>query len=308
MPNPLDASDFAPIRADPRFAHEHDRREEHAAAARAAQATYLRLTRLFVAATAGVAILAALSLYGTGAEGEGAPVASEGLKAWLAHPDVRFWLLLAQAVGVALAGFSAFMLATRDYLGRWREQREMAETGRSERGRLALEIGHRLGPDSFRAGAAYFVADLIDGQVAYLKKATADQGRRAFQQTALTAIVVALAAAAPVLGGIGHAGLLLAGALAAVIAPALFAGLKTWGEATGAGEREKLHAATRDLLRKAGAERGELDEAVADNDLPRAMAYAERVFAALRTDVDGFLKITGAAPTPPAPTPPGPKR
>lgn len=307
MPSPLDAADFAVIRRDPAFAHEQQTREENAAEARAAQSAYLRLTRLFVAATAAVAILAALSLYGTGAEGpEGQPV-SAGLRAWLAGPEVRFWLRIAQALGVAAAAFAAFMLATQDHLGKWRAAREKAEAGRRERGRLALSVGHRLGPDGFRAGAAFFAADLIDGQLKYLRDTIAAQQGRARQQIALTAGVVALAAAAPLLGGVEHAGLVLISALAAVMAPALFAGLKTWAEATGAGEREKLHAATRDLLGRIGAERAELEAAVAANDLPRALAYAERVFAALKTDVDGFLKITGAAPKPPAPTLPGAK-
>jgi hypothetical protein len=86
-----------------------------------------------------------------------------------------------------------------------------------------------------------------------------------------------------------------------VVTPALLAGLRSWGEATGSSDRVKLHKATLDLLRNILRRRREFDQAIAENDLVRAQTYLDEVCAALRTDVDGFLHISGGAPMPPIP-------
>jgi hypothetical protein len=102
----------------------------------------------------------------------------------------------------------------------------------------------------------------------------------------------------------GVSALIVVAALFAVVTPALLSGLKSWGEANGSAERAKLHRATRDLLRDIGGRQSEFDAAIEAADLTAAERFLDEVCAALRTDVEGFLKIAGQAPKPPPPAAP----
>jgi hypothetical protein len=141
----------------------------------------------------------------------------------------------------------------------------------------------------------------MEGQVSYLSTAIGQHEGRAFRLTLLGGIVMAIAAGGPLIAAAGVPAFVLIGALAAVVTPALLAGLRSWGEATGSSDRVKLHRATRDLLRDILGRRREFDQAIAAQDLGGALAYLKEVCAALRTDVEGFLRIAGAAPMPASP-------
>jgi hypothetical protein len=65
-----------------------------------------------------------------------------------------------------------------------------------------------------------------------------------------------------------------------------------------------LHRATRDLLRDIGGRQSEFDAAIEAADLTAAERFLDEVCAALRTDVEGFLKIAGQAPKPSPPAAP----
>jgi hypothetical protein len=285
----------------PEYRHAHERREEAAATARSAQAAYRRLITGFIASTCVAAVAGGLVLYGADTLAPSAEAsAGATLKALVASPPVHVALRVVQALAVASAAFCAFALNARDHARTWREHREKAEAGRCERARVALRVGHDQGPAAFRAAAEWVMADLIEGQIRHLSRAIADHDARSARMTLLGGTVVAVAAGAPVLAAAGLPVLVLVGALAAVVTPALLAGLKSWGEATGSGDRVRLHTATRDLLRDILRRRGSFEAAVAGNDLAGALAYLEEVGVALRTDVEGFLRIAGGAPVPPA--------
>lgn len=312
-PKPEDAPAFSQIFEDPKFKRAYNEREEHAAAARTAQDSYKAMMRLFIAATTITAILGALSLYGDVKPSAEAKVVGTHFKDYFSRDVVRVGLHVLQFVAVVVAGFSAFMMANRRYLDNWREHRKLAEEGRLKRAKVALEQGHAKGPVAFQAAGQFLVDDLVTGQIEWLTKAIEKHDKHSLWQTVVTGGVLAMAGGAPVLmaagasGLSGLSGLVLFGALAAVVAPALIAGFRSWSDATGSAERVTLHKATKSMLRDAEGHRADLDAAIAAHDLAGALAYAEKVFAALRTDVEGFLKIMGAAPTPPAPAAPGSK-
>ena len=169
-----------------------------------------------------------------------------------------------------------------------------------------MEIGHEQGPEAFRAAGRSFVAGMVDGQIDYLSKAATSHGEKSFRLTLLGGIIIAVGVGAPILAAAGLPSLILIGALAAIVTPALLSGLKSWSEATASTERKTLHDATLDLLQAARGRQGELEAALDAHDLDAARAYAGLVFEALQTDVDGFLKITKGAPKPPPPSIPGP--
>jgi hypothetical protein len=288
---------------DPRYRSIRERREKYAAEARQAQARYRRLTKGFIAASLAAAVVGGLVLYGIdltprtdGPERPGA--ALHGL---VSDQNVRPFLLFLQAIAVGAAGFFAYVLNAQDFARTWCDYRARAEELRQQSALLALEIGHAQGPEEFRAAGRSFVVDLAEGQIAYLARAAASHGTRSIRLSVLGGAIIAIGVAAPILATAGLPSLVLVGALAAIVTPALLSGLKSWSEATAGVERKRLHDATFDLLQAARARQGELDAAIGAHDLEAAKAYAGLVFEALQTDVDGFLKIMEGAPKPPAP-------
>ncbi|MCW8088308.1 hypothetical protein [Sabulicella glaciei] len=290
----------ASVSGDPEYRHVHERREEAAAAARGAQEKYRRLIRGFIASTAFAAVAGGLVLYGADATTPAEAAQSSTLKALAGSPPVHVALRTVQALAVAVAAFCAYALNTQDHARVWREEREKAEAGRCERARVALRVGHGQGPAEFRAAGDWAVADLVEGQIRYLGKAVEAHDATSSRLTLLAGLVLAAAAAGPVLAAAGLPALVLVGGLAAVVTPALLAGFKSWGEATGSAERARLHRATRDLLRDILRRRREFDRAIDANDLADALLYVDEICAALRTDVEGFLRIARGAPVPPA--------
>jgi hypothetical protein len=161
-----------------------------------------------------------------------------------------------------------------------------------------------MGEKDFRKAGSWVKGDLMDGQMTYLNKAIERHEGEARLLTLLGAALMAVAAGGPIIAAAGFPPLLVLGALAAVVTPALLAGLKSWGEASGSADRVKLHKATRGLLRTILRRQSEFDNALTANDLPGALAYVDEVCAALRTDVEGFMRIAGGAPMPPPPAGP----
>jgi len=291
----------ASILTDPDYLHTYEQREQSAAVARAAQAAYRNLIAGFITSTCIAAVVGGLVLYGADAPLTSDAAQSATLKAFMASQPIQVTLRVVQALAVAAAAFCAFALNARDYATSWRENREKAESGRCERARVALRVGHTHGQVEFKAAGDWVIADLMDGQIKYLDKAIASHESRAFRLTLLGGAVIAVAAGGPIIAAAGLPPLVLIGALAAVVTPALLAGFKSWGEVTGSSDRVRLHKATRDLLRDILRRRREFDQALAANDLAPVLAYVDEVCAALRTDVEGFLRIAGGAPVPPAP-------
>lgn len=287
------------IAADPRYKSLSDQREDVARDARRAQAAYKRFTRGFLVAGAVAAVAGGLVLYGI----DGSPGAASGDKsfAFLTSGPAQAVLRSVQALAVAAAAFCALVLNNQDYPQRWRQKRQRAEELRHERAIAALETGHRQGPDAFKEAGNYVYDDLVEGQITYLSGAIKVHETSSFRFTVLSGLIMAIGIGAPVLAQAGVRLFLLIGSLAAILTPALLAGLKSWSEATASGERSRLHEATRDLLYEVAGKRADLDAALDANDLDAAKEYARLAISALRADVDGFMDIMQGSFKPPQP-------
>lgn len=289
---------------DPQFKATSDSREDAAGRARKAQRMYKRLTQGFVVASSLAAISGGIVLYGIDS-GLAVPEASSQAGSgpgFFAAGAVQWMPKLCQAIAVAVAAYCAYMLTTGTYAQTWRKERRKAEELRHRRGLEALEIGHREGHDGFKAAGDYFYKDLVEGQISYIREAEKVKGRGATSLTVFGAVIMAFGVGAPFLAQIGTPSLVLVGALAAIVTPALLSGLRSWSEATASGDRQKLHQATLDLIRDAAGRKREFDAALERNDLDGARSYANLVIAALKTDLDGFLEIMRGAFQPPEPT------
>jgi hypothetical protein len=293
------------VRGAPAFVQVHQRREENASRARQAQADYKLMISFFIVATAVAAVMGGLVLYGADSLPTAPGAASSGTLKDLVTSEPARWLLPSlQAAAVLVAGYSAFRLNHEDFAAVWRESRDKAEAGRCERARVALRVAHQQGQEPFRATGRWLTDDLIDKQIKYMTEAIDKHEGRSRWLGVVTAVILAAAAAGPILMTIGVSALIVVAALFAVVTPALLSGLKSWGEANGSAERAKLHRATRDLLRDIGGRQSEFDAAIEAADLTAAERFLDEVCAALRTDVEGFLKIAGQAPKPPPPAAP----
>jgi hypothetical protein len=219
----------ASILADPEYTHTYEQREQFASAARAAQAAYRRLIAGFIISTCVAAVVGGLVLYGADTPQASGVPQDATLKAFAASQSVQVTLRMVQALAVAGAAFCGFALNARNFVTTWRENREMAEAGRCERARIALRVGHARGQVEFKAAGDWVVAELMDGQIRYLTDAIDTHESRAFRLTLLGGAVIAVAAGGPIIGAAGLPPLVLVGALAAVVTPALLLGAQELG-------------------------------------------------------------------------------
>lgn len=273
----------------PKYKRTKQNRESAAAKARLAQSRYRTYTRGFVIGTAVAAIAAGLVLYGIE---ENPEQASDQLIRLFAIPWVRATLQIIQAVGLFAAAFCATVLATRKYAEVWIDNRLEAEKGRLALEKLALELGHDAGAHTFKAAGAAFNA-FADGQLRHLSERSGKHDRAAGFGAVAGALLAGLAALAGVAGGVQNVTVIALIALLGVCTPALISALNLWSEATRNAARARLHEDNRKALTDVLAEQTEFDAAVASNDLPAALAYAERVFDVLRADHAEFGKIHG---------------
>jgi hypothetical protein len=277
------------ITSDPRYRRVHDERERHAAEARVAQALYFRMTRIFVVASALAAIAGGLVLYGT----DPAPdETGSTFVHWLAGGAVRTGLIIVQALGLAAAAGSGYVLGKREPGKRWVAARLRAEDGRLMLAARALSIGHEKGADAFRAAGAWFVGFLED-QLGHLDKSARRKDSAAFHGIIVAALLAALAALATALTGFDSKTLVVALAIFGVGVPALAAAVEKWGEATADGKRTELHQSSWSALNALRDDVPGFQAAVDANDLDTAMAFADRVFQVLRDDHTGFAAAQG---------------
>ena len=172
-----------------------------------------------------------------------------------------------------------------------------AEHLRLELQKLALELGHELGPDQFRQAGDGFVA-FSKGQRDWLQKNSEVRQHRSESLTVVAAAVAGIMAFAAAVSALKYEAVLAVVALLGVCTPALIAALKSWSEATLDRERAALHEKSRAALNDILGDQKTFDQAIDASDLAAASAYAERVFEVLRADHQGFAegrKAAGAA-------------
>lgn len=277
------------ITSDPRYQRVRDERERHAAEARAAQALYLRMTRMFVVASAIAAIAGGLVLYGTDASPTNeSPI----LFHWLSGGAVRTVLIILQGLALAAAAGSGYILGRRAPGTRWVAARVRAEDGRLTLAARALWIGHEKNADAFRAAGEWFAA-FMENQLGHLDKSARRRGSASFRGVIVAAILAALAALATALTGFESKTLIVVLAIFGVGVPALTAAVEKWGEATADGKRTELHTASWSALSALRDDLPAFQAAVAVNDLDAAMAFADRAFQVLRDDHAGFARAQG---------------
>lgn len=272
------------ITSDPRYRRVHEERERHASEARAAQALYFRMTRVFVVASALAAIAGGLVLYGTDAAPDGD---DSVLLHWLAGGSLRTALIFVQALGLAAAAGSGYLLGRLEPGKRWVSARLRAEDGRLALAARALSIGHEMGADSFREAGNWF-AEFLEGQLLHLDRSARRRGRAAYRSILVAATLAALAALATALTGIGSKTPVVVLAIFGVGVPALTAAFEKWGEATADDKRAELHDASWSALSALRDDVPVFKAALDAHDLDAAMAFADRVFQVLRDDHAGF--------------------
>lgn len=273
------------IRTDPRFSTRSEARERHAQKARTAQSLFFRYSILFVLSTLVAAVCAGLLLYGIEATPD--QPTNTTLADFLAQKTWNMPLLVLQALSLALAAFCGHMLKVRDYNRAWTESRLDAEDGRLALQKIALEIGHAMSPQMFRAAAEAFKG-FLDGQMEHLDKSSKRHDKAAGNLAFWGALIAALAALGGVLGGLENKTVLILVALLGVCTPALVAALKATSDASAAAIRAELHRETWDKLNTVKGDLNTFDDAVSQNDLGAVQAFAERVFEPLRADHTGF--------------------
>ena len=284
------------ITGNSRFRRVQDDRARDAAKARAAQALYLRLTRLFVIGSTVAAIAGGLVLYGA----EASPDAESPLLVrWLADGSpARIGLIVLQALGLAAAAGGGYLLGRREPGKRWIAARLRAEEGRLELARRALTIGHEAGPEAFRGAGTWFLS-FIEDQLRHLDTSARRRDRASFYGLVLAALLAALGALASALTGFNSRTLVVVLAIFGVGVPALTAAVERWGEATAAGKRATLHENSLSALSALRDEAPAFNIAIDAHDLGGAMRFADRAFDILRKDHEGFSTIQGKA-SPPA--------
>lgn len=277
------------ITEDPRYRRVRDERERHAAVARASQAQYRWLTRVFVIASAIAAIAGGLVLYGT----EAAPDARNPLVRALADGSaVRIGLIVVQGFGLAAAAGSGYLLGRREPGKRWVTARLKAEDGRLAIAERALQIAHEKGPEAFHEAGAWFIA-FLEGQLSHLDASARRRDRSALRGLIFAAVLTGLAALAGVLSGFESKTIVVVLAILGVGVPALTAAVEKWGEATADSKRAALHGETWTALNALRDDVPGFEAAVLAQDFDSAMIFANRVFAVLREDHTGFASAMG---------------
>ena len=167
-----------------------------------------------------------------------------------------------------------------------------AENLRLEKEAAALEIAHAQSSADFAVAGVCFL-EFATGQKDYLRSRRIIARKAHSKLAVIGAIVVAIAAAGTVLGGIDSPWVLACIGLIGVAAPAISAAVKSWSEATVEKERAALHKATGDQLADLLGEAQRFSDAVTSNDLDAAMVYVAQVFDILRQDHKGFADLHG---------------
>lgn len=269
---------------DPRWRRLAETRERDAAAARAAQRSYLRLTTTTIVSTAAAAILGGLVLYGV--ETDPAPD-HRLLVRLLADGHLRTGLVVVQGLCLAAAAAGGALLGARDPRTRWVEARLRAEDGRLRLAERALRLGHERGPEAFRAAGDWFES-FVESQRGHLRR-SADRRDRAARRLALAAALLAgLGALAAALTGLQAGLIVVAVAIFGVSAPALVSAVQSLGRERADARRAKLHERSWRALTALLERTPEFRASVAAADLEGALAYAEAVFDVLRRDHAGF--------------------
>ena len=285
-----------PVRSDPEFLACHKAREERARMARDAQATYrVRQTRMILASTL-AAVVGGLLLYGV----DMTPLPEDArhsaiLRNWLWQDWVRIALGLLQAVALSGVAWSVHVVRGARDDQAWLENRLAAENGRVQRAFIALRIGHRAGPEAFRAAGTYAVRELLDDQLAYFERAKAQHARNGSRLLKVGGGVAAAGAAFAVLQGLGVPELVLVAALVGVLSPSLNAAVTSWEAMSGDMERARASTTAWFALTEISGSRGTFDAALTTQDLPAAEAYLERVADILGADHAAFEALRKAA-------------
>ncbi|MEP4195695.1 MAG: hypothetical protein ABJL99_08680 [Aliishimia sp.] len=265
-------------------------RERNAAMARSAKSKFHCSIQSFVVATLIAAIAGGLLLYGIEAT-EGEPT-NTALADFLAKDQWRTPLLILQALSLGIAAFCGHLASVRGFEKVWIKNRLLAEEGRLDLQRAALEIGHENSPEDFVHASDAF-KDFVNSQLSYLEKAQEKSDALSGWLAVWGAIIAGASALAAAIGGLDNKTVLILIALLGVCTPALVVALRSFSDASAAKERTKLHAHTWHELNKIRGEMTAFDDAITAHDLDVALAYVENVFDVLRADHKGFAAVRG---------------
>lgn len=281
------------IRDDPELVAIHVEREVHAQRARDAQAKYRRQVNYLIGASTVSAILGGLLLYGV--EGSQSGTDSSQLRQVLSDRNVRVGLGLAQAVSLGAVAWLTYLLSGSEVGRVWLDHRMKAEQGRVDRALAAIRIGHRNGPESFKAAIEYASKELIDGQINYFEKAFRQQELRSGRLLKWGAGIACLGAAMAATQGLGISWLLVLAAFVGVLSPALMAAVTSWEAASGDRDRAKASFAAWQALNRINGKRAELARAIEANDLASTEAFFAQAVTVLQADHAAFEAVRKAA-------------
>lgn len=286
-----------PIRSDPEFLAVHRAREERARLSRAAQSAYRTRQVRVILATTFAAVVGGLLLYGfepPDLPKDPPPRQSQILRDWLAQDWVRIVLGLLQALALAAVAWSVHLVRGARYDDAWLDNRLAAEDGRVKRAFVAIQIGHRTGPEAFRAAGSYALRELLDDQLSFFDRAKTLHERKGARLLKVGGGIAAVGAAFAVLQGLDVPELVLAAALVGVLSPALNAAVSSWESLSGDMERARASTAAWFALTEVSSARGSFDAAIANQDLPGAEAYLQRVADILKADHAAFEALRKA--------------
>lgn len=288
----------------PKFREIKARRAHAAANARQAQAGYRRCMGAFILATALSALFGGLLLLGFEPGDATSTPDTEHVSLVAQFKSIatayRIPLGVLQALSLGAAAIFAYLLNEARFAAKWITNRTRAEADRGVLYRTALELAHDQSPEVFQQSGRYVLKAFVQGQMAYLRKATSQHDRRSSRLAVMGALVLGLGVVAASLGSLGSPALVIIAAFLGVMSPALLAGVKSWREMSFDRERASLHDSTLQHLSPLAADGARLTEATRRNDLPAALQYVDEVIAVLEGDTTAFVDLATTATKAPA--------
>ena len=257
--------------------------------AQAAQLAYRRCTALFVVCSALAGISSGLILYGEGAGQSLSQDTSQGI--WLSQTSVRQSLFVVQAISLFGAALGSALLGLRNYANRWQQARERAEAGRVAQHAMIMEIASRRSGPAVVQAFDHMVANLLHPQIDYYLSRSREHAASATRLAWVTAAVLGLVAASGAVGA-SWSGWVTVVALTGVVSPVILTALRSWQEQALNDEKSSRYKAIWSELALLSGEVELSRKLLESGDSKAAFSLAERLFATLRDEHQGF-RATG---------------